>query len=323
MDLKVLVSFDLPDQFVQQIQQVSPQIHVALEWDDVAILDAIKNVEVLFAGKINRKMVQAAQRLKWIHSWGVGVDRFLTIPEISDRPIFITTSRGVAAITIAEHVMVLILLLTRKLKQFILAQNRGVWLQRPNDAWIYPITELAGKTLGIIGLGTIGREIARRAKGFGMKVLATKKTATTLPPFVDELLPHTELKTLLRRSDIVVISAPLTPETKGLIGEAELKAMKPTAYLINTGRGKIIEQAALIKALKEKKIAGASLDVFEVEPLPPESELWGMENVIITPHVAGDTVHYWERTVSIFCDNLRRYLEQRPLINLADKKAGY
>jgi phosphoglycerate dehydrogenase-like enzyme len=323
MDLKVLVSFDLPDQFIQQIQQVSPQIHVTREWDDVAMLDAIKNVDVLFAGKINRKMAQAAQQLKWIHSWGVGVDRFLTIPEISDSPIFITTSRGVAAITIAEHAMVLILLLTRKLKQFILAQNRGVWLQRPNDALIHPITELKGKTLGIIGLGTIGREIARRAKGFDMKILATKKTTTTLPPFVDELLPHTELKTLLRRSDIVVISAPLTPETKGLIGEAELKAMKPTAYLINIGRGKIIEQATLIKALKEKKIAGASLDVFEVEPLPPESELWGMENVIITPHVAGDTIHYWERTVSIFCDNLRRYLEQRPLINLADKKAGY
>ncbi|UCH02630.1 MAG: D-2-hydroxyacid dehydrogenase, partial [Candidatus Bathyarchaeota archaeon] len=132
-----------------------------------------------------------------------------------------------------------------------------------------------------------------------------------------------ELKTLLNRSDIVVISAPLTSETKGMIGEAELKAMKQTAYLINIGRGKIVQQTALIQALKEKEIAGAGLDVFEVEPLPPESELWGMENVIITPHVAWDTIHWWKRIVSVFSDNLQRYLEQKPLINLVDKKAGY
>jgi phosphoglycerate dehydrogenase-like enzyme len=240
-----------------------------------------------------------------------------------DRPIVITNSRGVSTITIAEHVMALILLLTRQLKQFISAQISGVWVQRPNDAYVYPVIELEGQTLGIIGVGTVGREIARRAKGFGMTTLATKKTPTTSPPFVDELLPHTELKTLLNRSDFVVISAPLTPETRGMIGEAELQAMKKTAYLINIGRGKIIQQTALIQALKEKEIAGAGLDVFEVEPLPPESELWGMENVIITPHVAWETVHWWKRTVSVFCDNLQRYLEQKPLINLVDKKAGY
>lgn len=160
----VLLSFDLPDQFFQQIQQVSPQLRVTREWDDVAILDAIKDAEILFAGKINQKMIQAAEQLKWIHSWDAGIDPLLTIPELVDRPIFITDSRGVSAITIAEHVMALILLLTRQLKQFISAQISGVWVQRPNDAYVYPFTELQGQTLGIIGVSTIGREIARRAR---------------------------------------------------------------------------------------------------------------------------------------------------------------
>ena len=294
-----------------------------MEKDETKILDEIKDAEVLFAGEFNQKIIQAAKQLKWIHSWGAGVDSFLKIPEIVNSPILVTTSSGVAAIPIAEHVMALILILNMELDQFILAQNKGVWLERPNNVWSYPFQELAGKTLGIIGLGAIGSEIARRAKGFDMTIIATKKRILEKPRFIDELLPHTELKTLLRRSDIVVISTPLTPETKDLIGEAELKMMKPSAYLINIGRGKIINQDALIRALKEQQIAGAGLDVFEVEPLQPDSELWKMENVILTPHIAGDTVCYWERAIPIFCENLKRYLEQKPLINLIDKSAGY
>lgn len=326
MGMKILASFDLPEQYVKQIQRVSPNVTVIREWDDDALLDAIKDVEALFAGKINQKMIQTAKKLRWIHSWGAGVDRFLAIPEVADGSIIITNSSGVHPIPISEHVISIMLAFTRKLREVFMSQNNKNWATvdlTGTESGRLHISELNGKTVGIIGLGNIGNEIARKAKCFGMTVLATRKKKTHKPPFVDELLPHYDLQTLLQRSDFVVISLPLTPETKDMIGKKELETMKKTAYLINIARGKIIDQKALITALKKKQIAGAGLDVFEVEPLPYDSELWNMKNVIVTPHIAGETIHYWQRAVPIFCENLKRYLGQRPLINLIDKKAGY
>lgn len=319
MKLKILISFALPEQFVEKIQNVSPRLKVIREWNSTSLNKTIEDVEIVFAGKMTKKMMQTAKRLKWIHSTGAGVDRFLMIPEIAKGSVILTNSKGVHPTPISEHVMAFMLTFTRNFKEFILAQHEGVWYRSDEIS----MNELEGKTIGIIGLGAIGKEIARKAKCFGMTVLATKKHMKDKPPFVDEILPHDNFKPLLQRSDFVVLSVPLTPETKGMFGKEELETMKRTAYLINIARGKVIKQKELIKALKEKKIAGAGLDVFENEPLQPDSELWKMENAIITPHMAGDTIHYWERATKIFCENLKRYIEQKPLMNLVNKKAGY
>jgi phosphoglycerate dehydrogenase-like enzyme len=320
MVLKILVDFDLPEVNTREIRSVSPEVQVRKESKDSALIDAVSEAEILFTGKANREMITAAPKLRWIHSWGAGVDRLLSIPEVARGSVILTNSSGIHSIPISEHVIALMLIFTRKLKEFILFQNDGVW-HVPDETYIFD--ELKGKTVGIVGLGSIGSEIAKKAKCFGMTVLATRRTITAKPTFVDELLPSYDLKRLLKESDFVVISAPLTSKTKGMIGAQEFANMKRTAYIINIARGEIIQQNELISALKQKKIAGAGLDVFETEPLQPNSDLWHMKNVIITPHVAGETVHYYERTTKIFCENLRRYINKTPLINIVDKKAGY
>ena len=320
MVLKILVDFDLPEVNIREIRSVSPEVQVRKESKDSALIDAVGEAEILFTGEANREMITAAPKLRWIHSWGAGVDRLLSIPKVARGSVILTNSSGIHSIPISEHVIALMLIFTRKLKEFILFQNDGVW-HVPDETYIFD--ELKGKTVGIVGLGSIGSEIAKKAKCFGMTVLATRRTITAKPTFVDELLPSYDLKRLLKESDFVVISAPLTSKTKGMIGAQEFANMKRTAYIINIARGEIIQQNELISALKQKKIAGAGLDVFETEPLQPNSDLWHMKNVIITPHVAGETVHYYERTTKIFCENLRRYINKTPLINVVDKKAGY
>jgi len=320
MVLKILVDFDLPEVHIREIRSVSPEVQVRKESKDSALIDAVSEAEILFTGEENLEIIKAAPKLRWIHSWGAGIEELLSIPEVARGSVILTNSSGIHSIQISEHVIALMLIFTRKLKEFILFQNDGVW-HVPDETYIFD--ELKGKTVGIVGLGSIGSEIAKKAKCFGMTVLATRRTITAKPTFVDELLPSYDLKRLLKESDFVVISAPLTSKTKGMIGAQEFANMKRTAYIINIARGEIIQQNELISALKQKKIAGAGLDVFETEPLQPNSDLWHMKNVIITPHVAGETVHYYERTTKIFCENLRRYINKTPLINVVDKKAGY
>ena len=178
--------------------------------------------------------------------------------------------------------------------------------------------------MGIIGLGSIGAEIAAKAKIFNVRVLDLSRRAGSIQlPVVDEIFPPEELPTLLQRSDFVVLAVPLTPETQGMIGEEELRQMKKTAVLVNIARGGVFQEEKLSRAIKEGWIAGAVLDVFETEPLPPDSELWKLENVIITPHVAGTTPHYYRRSTTLFIEKLKRYLIGESLINLIDKKKGY
>jgi phosphoglycerate dehydrogenase-like enzyme len=185
--------------------------------------------------------------------------------------------------------------------------------------------ELYGKTVGIVGLGHIGSEVARLAKAFGCRVIATRRSAVerTSGGAVDEVLPPSDLPYLLGESDFVVLAVPLTQETRELIGERELAAMKDSAVLINIGRGGSVDEPALVRSLKDGTIAGAGLDVFSQEPLPPESELWQLENVIMSPHLSGGTEIYNQRATDIFCENLRRYLENKTLMNVADASRGY
>jgi phosphoglycerate dehydrogenase-like enzyme len=184
---------------------------------------------------------------------------------------------------------------------------------------------LRGKTAGIVGLGHIGREIARLSKAFGMRVVATRRGAKHVGTmrYVDAVYPAARLPELLAESDFVVLSLPYTPETEKIIGEKELGMMKPSAFLINIARGGVVDEEALIRALEEKRIAGAGLDVFSIEPLPADSRLWGMKNVIVSPHMSGNMDDYIERATDLFVRNLGRYLEGKRMLTVVDKKKGY
>lgn len=286
------------------------------------LLSLIKDTDILFAGIFTRKLFLTANKLKWIQTISAGVERFL-IPEVVQSPVIITNASGVHSIPITEHVIGMMLCFCRKLHIFIRNQLERRW-EGFGTSLIEQIEELSGKTVGIVGLGRIGGEIAKKAKALGMRVIATRrKPNAQKPDYVDKLVSRKDLKALLAESDFVIIAVPLTKETEGMIGEAELRSMKRTSYLINISRGKIVQEDKLVQALKEEWIAGAGLDTFEKEPLPQDSELWSMKNVIITPHVAGATPRYLERATNIFCENLRRFIRNEPLINVVNKNLGY
>jgi len=313
--MKILISFDLSQEHVERIQSCLPEIDIRKSSDPRVLLSEIRDAEVLLAGRFNSEMFAVAEKLRWVQAVAAGVDRFLFDNFVSSG-VILTNARGVHPAQVSDHALALVLAFSRKLDKFMRSQFEKKWTRLECE-------ELQRKVIGIVGLGAIGREIARKAKCFGMKVVALDKNVATPPSFVDGLLKPPALPTLLRQSDFVVLSVPLTKETEGLIGERELTAMKRDAILINVSRGRIVQEEALVKALKENKIGGAGLDVFEKEPLPSSSDLWAMENIIVTPHVAGSTPHYWSRVCDIFCENLKRYASGQPLINMIDKKAGY
>jgi phosphoglycerate dehydrogenase-like enzyme len=321
--MKVLISFDLPSVYVEKIRGVSPTLEVLQSADKEEALHLIKDADILFAGFFSKDLFAAASKLKWIQAWGAGVDRLL-LPEVVNSGVTVTNAGGIHPTPISEHVIGLMLCLSRKLHLFIRNQTERKWRRYESDDPAEQVEELAGKTAGIVGLGRIGTEIARKAKCLGMRVVATKRDLST-PGLtsVDRLVAPKDLNVLLAESDFVVLSLPLTRETQGMIGEPQLRSMKRTGYLINVSRGKIVQEDKLVEALKQGWIAGAGLDTFENEPLPESSELWGFKNVIITPHVAGLTPYYEERLTDIFCENLKRFIRGNSLINVVDKTLGY
>jgi len=225
---------------------------------------------------------------------------------------------------IGEYVFGSMLMFNRTWSEMVRLQDRRVWPRSIN--W-YKLggRELAGQTLGIVGLGSIGRRVAQLGRAFGMRVLATRRTMQTdaQDPDVDQLYPTTQLHEMLGASDYVVVSVPLTQETDHLIGEAELRAMRPHAYLVNVARGRVIDEQVLIRALTDGWIAGAGLDVTEEEPLPATSPLYTMPNVILTPHISGVSVNYDTRLTDLFADNLRRFRANAPLRNRYEAERGY
>ena len=285
--------------------------------DDINLVDDLESAEVILGG-ISRDEFRRARNLRWIQATGAGVDGLL-FPELVESDVILTNASGVHPIPIAEHTFALILAITRGLIKSFEGKSRKEWLH--NEVFI---DEIYGKTVGIIGYGRIGQGIARLAKGFGMRVIGLKRDpGKKVEVEPDVLLGKDSLDTLLKESDIVVIIVPLTEETYHMIGERELKLMKPTGILINVARGKVIDESALIKALKERWIFSAGLDVFETEPLPPESELWELDNVVITPHIAGLNPYYTDRLLDIFIRNLQAYPDISKMINVVDKRLGY
>ena len=321
-ELNLLISFGLPAQYVERIRVFSPRVRVQQSRNREEALALVRDVDILLAGFFSLELFRAAKRLKWIQTLFAGVDRFL-YPEIVKSSVVITSASGVNSIAVSEHVIGMMLCLNRKLHLFVRNQTERKW--KTSDADLtFQMDELSGKTAGIVGLGRIGSEIAKRAKCLGMRVVATRRDPSApKSDYVDKPVPLGNLEELLADSDFVIIQVPLTRETEGMFGEKELDRMKPTAYLVNASRGKIIKEDELIEALRERRIAGAALDTFSVEPLPEDSPLWSMQNVILTPHVAGLTPRYMERLTDLFCDGLRRFMNNEPLINVVDKSRGY
>jgi phosphoglycerate dehydrogenase-like enzyme len=313
---------EFPPAAAQQLQTEFPGAKVVLARTSEQRRAELADSNVLFAVRFGPEDFKVAKQLKWLHLSSAGATHVL-FPELVESNVIVTNSRGLYGIPIAEHVLGMMIILARKLHEAYRFQLEGKWPRKEMFDRYPSFSELYGQTAGIIGLGDIGMAVAERVKALGMRVVATKRHVGTLPPCVDELLGPEGLPHLLQVSDFVVIAAPLTPETKGLIGERELRLMKPTAYIFNVGRGAIIQEAVLIRALKEGWIAGAGLDVTEIEPLPPESELFHLPNVLLTPHYSGLRSNYWEHAVALFKTNLAKFLRSEPLDKVVDKRSGY
>ncbi len=304
----------------QRVQEVAPGIELHVARNEKEAWDLLPEMEVVAAlgWEFSREAFVHAKKLRWIHTLSAGVDA-LFYPEFIASDVILSNSRGVYDIPVAEHAFALLTALTRGVDRFHKNQAEHKWARGP-------VTEMDSQTIGIVGLGSIGREIARKAKlAYNMRVLATKKRLGSAELYVDALLPAAELDKLLQESDFVVVAAALTEETTGLIGERELRLMKPTAYIVNIARGRIIQSPAILKALREGWIAGAGLDVTDPEPLPPDSELYDAPNIIITPHMAAaaPAEKHTERAVKVFIDNLQRYLAGEQLATYVDKVRRY
>jgi phosphoglycerate dehydrogenase-like enzyme len=285
----------------------------------------LRDVDILVGQRFRDDAIAASTKLKWIAFWGAGIETAVTdaVREKIARGLLVTNASGVHGPNIAEHVLAIMLSFTRRLGFYNRAQQQKIW---KHDESTSQIEELAGQTLGIVGLGRIGEALATRAKAFEMRVLATKRDISTRhasSSAVDHLMPMGDLHVLLGESDHVCVALPLTKETRHVIDGAQLAQMKKTARIYNIARGAVIDEAALVNALREKTIAGAGLDVFEEEPLPASSPLWSMENVMLTPHVAGITPHYYERAAALFAENLARFARGETLENLFDDARGY
>jgi phosphoglycerate dehydrogenase-like enzyme len=260
-----------------------------------------------------------APALKWYHHWYAGVDWLERYPDLRGRDFALTNASGVHAVSITEQVLGMILAFARSLHKDIRAQAHSIW-RKPTMTDVF---EVSGKRMLIVGMGAIGTHLARAASGLGVQVTGIRRHGGPAVDGVHAVLGIEHLHDQLGRADFVVIALPATADTRHMFGAREFSEMRAGSYLINIGRGSIVDEPALISALESGHLAGAGLDVFETEPLPVESPLWKMEQVIITPHTGGHTPAYFERSWPIFMENLRRYLEGRELQNLVDKGAGY
>jgi phosphoglycerate dehydrogenase-like enzyme len=283
----------------------------------------LRDAEVLFTLSLRPQQFEAAENLRWIHSPSAAVHQFM-FPELIDSDIVLTNSTEVHGPVVAEHVIALIFALAKKIPQAALLQRKKIWGQEAMWNEGHHLKEIAGATLGLIGIGSIGTRVARMASALGMRVIAVREQVEKgRPEGVKAVFSPAQISELLGQSDYVVVAAPLLPATTRLIDAARLAMMNPSAFLINVGRGPLVDEAALADALRARLIAGAALDVFEHEPLPPDSPLWDLDNLLITPHTAGLAEKLWDRHYALFSENLRRYLAHEPLLHVVDKRKGY
>jgi len=335
--IPTLFTVSFPPELLEKVIQVSPRIRLmthAVRSAEEIPAELWKQVEILYTDRILPDPA-LVPNLRWVQFHFAGVDHVASHPLMGKKDIQITTLSGAAAPQVAEHVLLMLLALGHKIPELAAFQARAEW---PKDRWErFRALELRESRVGIVGYGSIGREVARLLHPLGTRILAAKRDVRHpedngyTPPGLGDpngdlftrLYPIQALRSMLKECDFVVVCLPLSPATRGLIGEAELAAMKPSAFLVDVSRGEIVNHASLIAALQEKRIAGAALDVFPEEPLPPSSPLWKMPNVIITPHISGISAHYSQRAMDLFLENLKRYLSGNLLYNLYDPDLGY
>lgn len=318
--MKIIIgSKHFGEHFIQELRPAFPGIIFVAAYTEEEQQRAIVDADVFF-GWPSRKTFLAAKQLQWIHCPGTGIDQIMSTPELVTSNVILTNARGPHTEPMADHVFYMILWLAHR--------GRELWEDQVAKRWETGKYEgrmisLHGRTMGIMALGGIGKAVARRAHAFGMEVYAVDAQPMQPPPAVKAVWGLDRLDDLLRLSNWFVVTAPFTAETRHAIDRRRIELMKPGASLIVVSRGGIVDEAALVDALRSGHLAGAGLDVTEVEPLPKESPLWSLENVLISPHASAMVPEMYEGRRKIFKENLRRFLAGEPLLYVCDKKAGY
>jgi phosphoglycerate dehydrogenase-like enzyme len=335
--IPVLLTVNFSEELLQLVRQVSPRLQLttnpARNPEDIPA-ETWREVEILYTDRLLPPPA-SAPNLRWVQFHYAGIDHVANHPLLQQRGIDFTTLSGAAAPQVAEYAVAMMLALGHKLPDLNVNQAKTDW---PRDRWErFKPVELRGSTVGLVGYGSIGREIARILYPMGVRVLAAKRDAMHphdngyIPEGLGDnegdvftrLYPTQAVKAMFKECDFVIICVPLTPVTRGMIGEAELAAMKPGAFLIDVSRGGIVNPGPLLGALQDKRLAGAALDVFAEEPLPPNSPFWKLPNVIVSPHISGISAQYPQRAIALFVENLKRYLAGTPLYNLYNPDIGY
>jgi phosphoglycerate dehydrogenase-like enzyme len=319
--LNLLLIADSKSPFFPPLSVMDPRVHVTVAHDPEAIKAAAPEADIVLYATMNPGLLSAAlplaNRAQWIHSLWTGVEGILG-PEMLQHPAPLTNGRGVFRWPLADWTAAVLLHFAFDLGRVIRQQQQGLW--QP-----FIGTSLEGRTLGIVGYGEIGSAASSRARTFGMKIVAMRRRRELFDgdSLVDEFFESRDLKSMLAVSDYVLVALPLTSETRGLLGEAEFASMKPSSVLINVGRGPVIDESALVRALQSGALRGAALDVFTVEPLPAGHPFWTMSNVLLSPHTADHVEGFLIPAFECFTENLKRFLSGLPLSNIVDKHAGY
>lgn len=323
--------WNAPQSFMERLRREFPDIEFVYRPNYDNIEGYIADADIVVAASLRPEQFRAAKKLRWIYSTAAAVHQLL-FPELIKSDVILTNASEVHGHGVAQHVMALIFTAARRIDIDVRYQQKRFWGQE--DLWQqHPRPrEVDGATLGLVGVGAIGRDVARMASAIGMRVVAVREHPQRgidwLPGDSPERSRHSvygldQLDRMLHEADFVVLAAPTTNSTRRLMNTERLAQMKPDAWLINVGRGALVDESALVQALQSKTIGGAALDVFDTEPLPADSALWSLENVIITPHVAGMTDKIWDRQFEFFSKNLRRFLDGSPLLGVVDKAKGY
>lgn len=320
--MKILFSFDLKDKYLESIKNSFDDIKFKKSEDMDVLTKEIKDTDVLVAmlmRKFDTDLIKMGDNLKWIQSWSAGVDKFLEdngFKYLKENEITLTSVKGIHKDSMSEQVMGYLISFSRRLPELMELKKEKVWDRLKVDY-------LKDKTLSIFGLGAVGKEVAQKAQAFKMNVIGVKRNTNVEIPGVQEIYSPDQAEKVLNKSDYVVVTMPLTEETRGYFDYDKFAAMRETAYFINVARGEIVKEEEMIKALNEDLIAGAALDVFAEEPLPKKSPLYEMDNVILTPHTSGLFPDYNKEAVQIFKNNLRLFLEDKELMNVIDPKRQY
>lgn len=314
---KLVIAFAMEPRFLERIRAAYPDLEVVICPERERLPEALPGAQALISWDLTPEMLASAPELRWFQYGGAGVDRIL-FPAMIESDIVITNNSGVHAPNIAEHLLAMMLAFARGLPETMRHQVAHEW-QHPSRGFF----EIGGQTLGVVGLGDIGQALAWRAHALGMRVLGVKRRPGEPPQGVERVYPPEGLHALLREADHVAVCLPLTHRTRHLFGPSEYRAMRPSAYLYNIGRGPVIDHDALLTALRTGEIAGAGLDVTEPEPLPAGSPFWDLPNVLITNHTSGRSPRYWEHAIPILLENIGRFRRDKPMINVVDKVEGY